>query len=236
MKINEQPLLTNNNILYLNIDIQRTFIAKVYTIVWFQLLFTSFFVGLCKLSQGVSDFLLGEWGMGIMFISFNLWICLSVLFFCFSEYIKQYPYNWIFVSTYTLLLTYFTGFISIQNSTQVILLSGGSTLFLFSGLTLYAWQTKIDYTKKGNYLLLSLISLFTLGILNLFLQVQFLHILYPLLGASIFSFYIVYDTQLLLGSNREIKYTPDDFAFVSISLYLDIINLFIFLLDLVGVR
>jgi len=140
------------------------------------------------------------------------------------------------VITYTLLLSYVIGFISIQNSTQVILLSGGSTLFLFSGLTLYAWQTKIDYTTKGNYLLISLISLFTLGILNLFLQLSFFHILYPLLGASIFSFYIVYDTQLLLGSGREMKYTPDDFAIVSISLYLDIVNLFIFILDLVGVR
>jgi len=236
MKINEEPLLTSDNIVYLDNDIQRTFIAKVYTTVWFQLLFTSFFVGLCKLSQGVSNFLVSEWGMGIMFLFFNLWICLSVLFLCFTEYLKQYPYNWIFVITYTLLLSYAIGFISIQNSTQVILLSGGSTLFLFSGLTLYALQTKIDYTRKGNYLLISLISLFTLGILNLFLQLSFFHIIYPLLGASIFSFYIVYDTQLLLGSGREMKYTPDDFAIVSISLYLDIVNLFIFILDLVGMR
>jgi FtsH-binding integral membrane protein len=236
MNINGEQLLTNDNIVYLNGDIQRIFIVKVYTIVWLQLLFTSFFVGLCKLSHDVSDFLLGEWGMGIMFISFNLWICLSVLFVCFTEYLKQYPYNWIFVCTYTLLLSYFIGFISIQNSIHLILLSGGSTLFLFSGLTLYAWQTKIDYTTKGNYLLISLLGLFTLGVLTLFLQLSFLHILYPLLGATLFSFYIVYDTQLLLGSGREMKYTPDDFAIVSISLYLDIVNLFIFILNLVGVR
>jgi FtsH-binding integral membrane protein len=236
MKINEVSLLTNDNIVYLDSDIQRIFIVKVYTIVWLQLLFTSFFVGLCNLNEDVSDFLLGEWGMGVMFVFFNLWICLSVLFFCFGDYLKLYPYNWIFVITYTLLLSYFIGFISIQNSTQVILLSGGSTLFLFSGLTLYAWQTKIDYTTKGNYLLISLLGLLTLGVLNLFLQGQFLHTLYPLIGATLFSLYIVYDTQLLLGSGREMKYTPDDFAIVTISLYLDIVNLFIFILDLVGVR
>jgi len=235
MNINEH-LLINDNILSLDHSIQRIFIAKVYTMVWSQLLFTSFFVGLCKLSQDVSDFLLGQWGMGIMFISFNLLICLSVTLFCFGDYIRLYPYNWIYVISYTLLLSYFIGFISIQNSTQVILLSGGSTLFLFSGLTLYAWQTKIDYTTKGNYLLISLLGLLILGILNLFLQLSFLHILYPLLGASIFSFYIVYDTQLLLGSGREMKYTLDDFAIVSISIYLDLVNLFIFILDLISGR
>ena len=235
MNINEH-LLINDNILSLDHSIQRIFIAKVYTMVWSQLLFTSFFVGLCKLSQDVSDFLLAQWGMGIMFISFNLLICLSVTLFCFGDYIRLYPYNWIYVISYTLLLSYFIGFISIQNSTQVILLSGGSTLFLFSGLTLYAWQTKIDYTTKGNYLLISLLGLLILGILNLFLQLSFLHILYPLLGASIFSFYIVYDTQLLLGSGREMKYTLDDFAIVSISIYLDLVNLFIFILDLISGR
>ena len=150
MKINEESLLTNDNIVYLDSDIQRIFIVKVYTIVLLQLLFTSFFVGLCNLNEDVSDFLLGEWGMGVMFVFFNLWICLSVLFFCFGDYLKLFPYNWIFVCTYTLLLSYFIGFISIQHSMQVIILSGGSTIFLFSGLTLYAWQTKVDYTRKGN--------------------------------------------------------------------------------------
>ena len=70
MKINEVSLLTNDNIVYLDSDIQRIFIVKVYTIVLLQLLFTSFFVGLCNLNEDVSDFLLGEGGMGIMFVFF----------------------------------------------------------------------------------------------------------------------------------------------------------------------
>ena len=63
-------MLTNDNIVYLDSDIQRIIIAKVYTIVWLQLLFTSFFVGLCKLNEDVSDFLLGEWGIG-SFLSYK---------------------------------------------------------------------------------------------------------------------------------------------------------------------
>ena len=222
-----EPLLINDNILYLDNDIKRIFIAKVYTMVWLQLLVVSLFVGICKLNGCISDFLMGEWGMGILFVSFNLWIGLSVSLFCLTDHIKRYPYNWIYVITYTLLLSYFIGFISIQNSTQVILLSGGSTLFLFTGLTLYAWQTQIYHTTKGDYLLISLLGLLTFGLLNIFLQVSFLHIIYPLLGATLFSFYIVYDTQLLVGSTREMKYTPDDFALVSICIYLDIVTLFL---------
>ena len=68
-----------------------------------------------------------------------------------------------------------------------------------------------------------------------FIQIALLNIIYSVGGAVLFSFYIIYDTQLLIGgNNRRIQYTTDDFALASINLYLDVVNLFLFLLDLIG--
>ena len=222
----QTPLLINDNILYINHLMKQTFTAKVYTTVLAQLLITCLFTVICKTVQSVSQFMLGYIGMGVMFVFFNLWICLSVLIFCFCDEIKQKPYNWIFVSSYTCLIAYFVGFIGIQNSSEVLLLSGGSTLILFSGVTIYAWQTKIDHTVKGNYVIIFLLS--APYLITTFFSPSF-RMPYPLLGAVIFTLYIIHDTQLLLSPWREIKYSPDDYAVASILLYLDVFSLFTYI-------
>ena len=106
---------------------------------------------------------------------------------------------------------------------------------MVSGLSIYSWQSTIDYSTKGNYLLLSLLTLLLLGVFNLFLNYTFIETLYPVLGVFVFSFYIIYDTQLIFG-RQTIKYKPEDYLIASINLYLDIINLFIYLLELINGR
>ena len=118
-----------------------------------------------------------------------------------------------------------------------LLISGLSTTGIFSGLTLYAVQTKVDYTIYGNIGIILLFGLLFFGFLISFLQIQMMQTIYSVGGASLFSFYIVYDTQLITGgSERKIQYTIDDFAIASVNLYLDIVNLFLFMLDILGGR
>ena len=59
------------------------------------------------------------------------------------------------------------------------------------------------------------------------------NIIYSSLGAIIFSFYIVYDTQLIIGGkHKKYQYNQDEYIFAALNLYLDIINLFLYILDL----
>jgi len=53
------------------------------------------------------------------------------------------------------------------------------------------------------------------------------------MGAILFSFFIIVDTQLLLGGKREVL-GPDDYVYAALQLYLDVINLFLRLLQLLG--
>jgi len=64
-----------------------------------------------------------------------------------------------------------------------------------------------------------------------------LNTIYACAGATLFSFYIVYDTQLIVGgTHKKHQFSIDDYAFAALNLYMDIINLFLMLLSLLGNR
>lgn len=52
-------------------------------------------------------------------------------------------------------------------------------------------------------------------------------------GALLFSLYLVYDIQMIMGG-RQHAASPDEYIFAALSLYLDVVLLFLFLLQLVG--
>jgi FtsH-binding integral membrane protein len=61
-----------------------------------------------------------------------------------------------------------------------------------------------------------------------------LYCLYGFCGVLLFSAYLVIDTQLLLGGCRGIAISPEDYIYASLQLYLDLVNIFIYLLMILG--
>lgn len=52
---------------------------------------------------------------------------------------------------------------------------------------------------------------------------QVMNMLYTCIGALLFSFYLVYDTQLMIGGGHKLSYSPEDYVYAALSLYIDII-------------
>jgi len=104
----------------------------------------------------------------------------------------------------------------------------GLTAIAFFGLTIFAMNTKRDFTTIGKILFISLIVLIVAGILNIFLHLPMLQLLIASIGAILFSFFILYDTQNIIRGNisNEIE--------AAVALYLDFLNLFISLLQILG--
>ena len=185
MKVNElTPLLSDENIIYVSDPDRQLFIMKVYRTIWVELLYTVLFIYLAMNIKPINDFMTGNYGFGILFLVFNLLIIQSCSLICCMDKLRKKPYNYLYVSIYTILMSYFLFFLCYTVPPQSLLLAGTSTLFMFSGLSIYAWQTNIDYSTKGNYLLISLLLLFLLGFFNLLFQLTFIQILYPLLGVG----------------------------------------------------
>jgi FtsH-binding integral membrane protein len=216
-------------------EVRTNFISKVYSILWLQLMVTSIFIGCCNQLEPVQKFMLSPIGYSLMFPTVILLLIMTCMLSCYQDTLRSRPYSYIYLSVFTLLMSYIVGYTGIAYKLNTLLLSGISTLSIFSGLSIYAIQTKYDYTDKGGYLLAGLFGLIVLSLFVSFTNYNTLNIVYAVGGSVLFSFYIVYDTQLIVGGeHKKITFHTDDYVLAAISLYLDVINLFLMILRLLN--
>ncbi len=125
---------------------------------------------------------------------------------------------------------------SIGSITSTFAVTSGT----FAIMALVGYTTKTDLTKFGSLLMMGLVGIILASVVNWFIGSAGLSYLISILGVLIFTGLIAYDTQKLkaLGSqvdgNTELR---NKLAMMgALSLYLDFINLFLFLLRLFGGR
>jgi FtsH-binding integral membrane protein len=102
------------------------------------------------------------------------------------------------------------------------------------GLTLFATQTKIDFTPYSGVMFVAVLILMVMGMVLMFFRIPWLQTVYAGAGALIFSIYLVIDTQMIVGGSHKNQFSPEEYIFGAITLYTDIINIFLFLLQLLG--
>ena len=102
------------------------------------------------------------------------------------------------------------------------------TTVAFGGLSVFAMNTKRDFSAMGKFLFIALIVLIVASLINIFVGSSMLSLALSGAGALIFSAYILYDTQNI------IRGAYDSPVLAAVSLYLDILNLFISLLHILG--
>ncbi|MPC23216.1 Protein lifeguard 1 [Portunus trituberculatus] len=115
-----------------------------------------------------------------------------------------------------------------------ILIAVGVTLVVTLSLTLFAFQTKIDFTGCGIFVFVSLIVLMLFGILAIIFSSKILSLVYSCLGALLFCFYLVFDTQLMIGGHHKYALSPEEYVFAALTLYLDVVNIFMYILSIIG--
>ena len=72
------------------------------------------------------------------------------------------------------------------------------------------------------------------GIMAICMQDRVVNLVYASLGALIFSIYLVFDTQLMLGGKHKYAISPEEYVFAALNLYLDIVNIFMYILAIIG--
>lgn len=103
------------------------------------------------------------------------------------------------------------------------------TTVAFGGLSVFAMNTKRDFTQMGKMLFITLIVVVVAGLLNLFFHNPLLQLVIASVSSILFSAFILYDTQNIIRGAYE---TPIEGA---VALYLDFINLFVSLLQILGI-
>eukprot|EP00931_Biecheleriopsis_adriatica_P090888 TRINITY_DN647_c0_g1_i2.p1 TRINITY_DN647_c0_g1~~TRINITY_DN647_c0_g1_i2.p1 ORF type:complete len:238 (-),score=52.73 TRINITY_DN647_c0_g1_i2:10-723(-) len=218
-------------------DVRMGFVRKVYGILGVQLLLTvaialPFQFMALKAVQSMS------W---LLYLSTGVMLATMCSLVCCAEKMREFPTNYIILAIITACTGVLVGFSCAMYTWQSVLLALGITVGIFLSMTVYAWTTSTDFTGAGPYLFAALMTLcffgFTLSILSLCgVHIKWAMMFYDFLGVLLFTFYIVYDTQLMIGGNHKVKFSIDDYCFAALNLYLDIINLFLHLLSLLGER
>jgi FtsH-binding integral membrane protein len=111
---------------------------------------------------------------------------------------------------------------------QLVAVAWGITLSIFVFLTAYVFVSKKDFSFLGMYLPAALLGFLVFSLVSLIFGFQ-MGWLYAFIGALLFSAFIVYDTYMIMN-----RMGCDDYIIAAIELYLDIINLFLMILQLLG--
>ncbi len=115
---------------------------------------------------------------------------------------REVPINYILLGSFTLMESYMVSFTCSAYDPQIVLMAALMTLAVTISLTVYAWSTKNDFTIFGSLFYIGTALLIMLGITTFLLQSNFLYFFYNAGGVIFYSFYLIYDTQLIAGGKR----------------------------------
>lgn len=224
--------------------IRRDFVRKVYTILCIQLVLTTAIAYPFSNENLIPrSFMESGAGAALLYTAMGL---LIVLVCCCQSAMRTYPSNYAVLFAITALMSVLVGVVTSRYETNSVILAAGLTAGIFLSLTCYACCTKSDFTGMGPYLFAALSCMICFSFMMSMSSLLFGGSLfdheavrkgYAGIGALLFSMYIVYDTQLIVGGkHKKHQFDIDDYCFAALNLYLDIINLFLYLLELFGKR
>jgi len=206
------------------IDIRMQFIRKVYSILTVQILFTFAATAASFYSTSYRNYIQSnQWLLWI-----SLFGSLGFLLLTFWKR-KSYPTNLIFLGVFTALEAYTISVITSFYESRIVLQALIFTLGIFVFLTAFAMQTKYDFTSWMPYLFGALWVLILFGFMASFFHSNAVELGYGVVCALIFSGYILVDTQLVMR-----HYHVEEEIAAAVSLYLDIINLFLAILRILN--
>ena len=111
------------------------------------------------------------------------------------------------------------------------------TAMTFAGVSVYGWVTRQDLTSVGSFCFMALIGVIVASIANLFFHSPVFYWIVSYCGVAVFIGLTAYDTQRLKAIHQSMPNAPEQLAIVgALMLYLDFINMFLFLLQIFGRR
>eukprot|EP00908_Phaeocystis_cordata_P019199 Transcript_30697.p1 GENE.Transcript_30697~~Transcript_30697.p1 ORF type:complete len:442 (-),score=170.45 Transcript_30697:72-1247(-) len=216
------------------------FVRKLYSILSTQLLVTVLIcVGMIAASfKSWNASELSTFGSGLMANAFALMLCIMITMcplLCTLVYQKNsYPLNYILLGVFTILESLMLGLFCVLYYSagygMQILIAAILTCLIFVALTLFTFFSKLEFECMGPFLFAACLILFFWSIIYVVIASfstvpsGFL-MAFSLFGALLFCGFIIYDTNMIIN-----HYGVDDFIVGAIQLYLDVCELFVYIL------
>ena len=120
-------------------------------------------------------------------------------------------------------------FVMERNYPGVVMNAAVLTLSTFGVLTVYAWFSKRDFSAWGSFFVVGLWVLFAASVLNMFFQNSAASLGLSAIAVVVFSGLLIFDTWRLRN-----RFGPDDYVIAAVQIYLDLLNMFMAILNLLG--
>jgi len=211
-------------------NLRLGFIRKVYGILSIQLTLTVL-MALLTFTDSLRAFCLTN--IWLFYLCLILSICIIIPLICCKSNARSYPTNYILCGIWTFCEAYMVSVCCAMYDPLTVISAASLTAAVTVALTIYAYKTETDFTYMGGLLYVGICLLFGFGFLLLF--VPGLKVLYCIIGVFLYSLYLIYDTQLVMGKFGT-EFEVDDYIIAAIMIYIDIIQIFLYLLQLLGDR
>ncbi|KAL3828761.1 hypothetical protein ACJIZ3_017563 [Penstemon smallii] len=206
------------------------FIRKVYSILCVQLLLTFGVAIAMFLIHPVREFMHTNNGLYAMIALILLTFILCILMHVFS---KRHPWNYLLLFLFTIAMALMIGAVCTQRKGHSVLLAAGLTLLVTVGLTLFTFfaaKRGYDFSFLGPFLFCAVLLLIAFGLIRIIFPMGRMgELVIGCVGALVFSGFIIYDTDNLIK-----RFSYDEYIEAAACLFLDIINLFLYLLQIIG--
>lgn len=219
--IDTNPLITE-----LPSYVQRQLVVRIYSLLSIQLMVTVGIASLFTLHHPSQLWIIEN--KNLYLVSF---IASFACIFLFSCYQKRYPLNLILFFAFTLCESYGISTLSAMYAYHgqglLVLESAGITMGIFMMLTLYVFNSKKDFRFLEPFLFSTLIVIVFMSMITIFFgPLPFFNLVISSVGILLFVGYILYDTSVIIKTIE-----PDSALSGAMQLYLDVLNLFLFILE-----
>ncbi|XP_049777973.1 protein lifeguard 1-like [Schistocerca cancellata] len=235
----EQPIVQETssyegteNFVFSDKTIRHGFVRKVYSILMCQLVVTASFIATFVYVEEIKGFV--QQNPVFFPVTFIIMFVMLILMSCCTELRRRTPVNYILLALFTVAESLLLGCVAMKYDPVAVLMAAGVCAAVCLGLTMFAMQTKWDFTVLGGSLFAVLLVLIVFGIIAIIFPSRVMLLLYSAFGAILFSVYLIYDTQLMLGGKHKYSISPEEYIFAALNLYVDVINIFLYVLAIIG--
>ena len=215
----------------LHLSARNNFITKVFGILVYQLTLTFGFVFCAFHFPVFKTWIQQHWWMSIVAIVVAI-ICQYALF-CYRNVARTVPLNYIVLTVFTLGYGYFVCAVTIQYPLKTVLYAAGLTLLMTILVTIYSQFMGPEIIVVLGILIIAAILLVVGTIVSWFVHIGWLETAIGILGVIVFSIYLLFDISIIIG-NGERAIAIDEYIFAAIILYVDIIQIFLYMLQALG--
>ncbi|GFR39759.1 hypothetical protein Agub_g243 [Astrephomene gubernaculifera] len=212
-------------------QVRQGFVRKVLGLLGLQLLFTAGVTALFLFNHSVKSYVFTQqWPL---WTSFGLSMAIIIALGCSENLRRSHPHNLLALAAFTVCEAVLVASAAATYNAGVVLLAVGMTAVVVLGCAVFATQSRVDLTLSSGALLSGCLALLAGLTLNLILRAPGLQLALCVGCVFLFSMYLVFDLQLLMGGFKY-ELSADEYVFAALNLYLDIINIFLYLLQLLG--